>query len=855
MPSRLVVLSVLILLIRPSFSPFGAPAQPGYRPVTSARGTMAPLEEAQFTFGEPSSAGWTKERFLPQVDSLFGHVTKSFGYGTRMSWKQLTQIRTTWACLGILALAEDQMDGFGSHVDTVPGRASDGRRPTVNHFGSCSHGYETQRNDTCPAGKLCAAATRAAEEASGCTFVHFWMNVNASCIRAAKHCISGTLGRLLDEARVKIIIATKLIYEAYFGLYEVASVVSSTASAALLLTTMHFSAVYGTAAEWLPFLRPYFHALVWLVPYYNACIGCTASPVTWGALYKLQHSGLFMAGLLSAMLQRAANAGLRLSDAMVDKAVELLRLDPLVAGRLICGHLSFRVWAAAHLNGTASSLYQSHTRPARDCQWCERVKDRIKNACVLGTDIICETCAAYWRQCQRQRTPAMERRLEERKRELQAGKLWSCPDCPYLISGVLERGERGSSRQKSGKETIWTVNTAAGPMRLAPSSVEPGLPAVTICLLCSQRGLKGLHTAAALMDSLGREGGQLTQSQVSKRDKVIREAQEAADKYTLRDLSAQWLLYLLIKEQMVVLEDGQILMVYAEGQGRQRTGKVRTCKGSFTADCRIRLEFEDEESVPVTGPIGAEAQLAKWCNKGSVRRGIPAYDFVLYCGQSFSSWRNDVMSNVVERVEYLASYAVQPMALAEDVDDAVVDAVAEAQEVKEFLKEQADVPALLQKHQAASLATAPGQLPRSSSLRDLGGYPESDSDDFEFDEGRRLTQLGGFFPGTGTASPASPLKSDKELLAVADSPARPSPARAIDLTRTTSSPDLQIAYPPPPLGGVNREVLAAAAMKRMAARQASKRGERTPSNQPSTQPAKKLAVAKNLQKVYDVTSP
>ena len=89
---------------------------------------------------------------------------------------------------------------------------------------------------------------------------------------------AGSLGSELDSTRWRILVIVKLVYEARFNLREVGSVVSSPSAAALLLCTMHYSAIYGEASQWLPHLSPYFYAAVWLVPYYNACIGCTVSP-------------------------------------------------------------------------------------------------------------------------------------------------------------------------------------------------------------------------------------------------------------------------------------------------------------------------------------------------------------------------------------------------------------------------------------------------------------------------------------------------------------------------------------------------------------------------------------------------
>ncbi|KAK9793723.1 hypothetical protein WJX73_000486 [Symbiochloris irregularis] len=850
MPSQVSFFTVLFLILNPSAAGLSAQRPVDHRR-TFAGSTMAPLKEEDFTFGQSSSANWTKSSFLPKVDSLYDHVTKKFGRWTTMTRAQLTQIQLTWACLGIHALQDEQIERTGNQCKCVPGRAGDGRRPSVAHVGSCTHGNETQHDTTCPAGIFCQAATTAASQASGLNLVHLWLNLNASCIRAFKHCISGSLGRLLDAARVKILICTKLIYEAYFNLLEIGSVVSSTSTAAILLSTMHFSALYGVAAQWQPQLAQWFYARVWLVPYYNACCGCTASPFTWSALYKLEHMGMFMAGLLSAMMGVARNAGLRLNNAIVAKAVGLLRDDESIAGRLKCGGISFATWVAAFLSGATSRLHYSETRPPVDCAWCKRPKDMIKRACIVGADVICRACATHWSKYQKRRTPEMERHWQERlerQRGLTPGLAWSCSDCPYLIQGTLERTSRARQRANSGEETTMSVRTTAGLLRLGPSSAKPGLPTVTICEHCRIRGLKGMHSAAALVDLMALEGKELTPSQSEQHELLIKEARLEADSATVRSnasatMLAHWLIYVMIKDGVVAVGDEMISMEWRD----PNTRKLHTCTGSFTEDCQMELYCQGQEPQKVQGPTPAVKQFGEWCGRQEVHGSYPpsltrtVYTFVKYRGQPLSAYRSAVMEKIIARVEHLRDYAAVPLALADDDDEFHADDAEDAKEVAAFLDQHlvrtlpnAPSPAGAQLERADSLPGAVGDLqPRLQSVESL-----------QLDEGFSLEDAvaaqPGFFPGTGEPAPSSPFQ---QPLPETSTPARPAKPQVVDLARTTSSPQLAAAHPAPLPGGVDRNLLANAALFRQRQQFVSKRGL----SSPIAQPTKRATVARSLQ--------
>ena len=116
-----------------------------------------------------------------------------------------------------------------------------------------------------------------------------------------------------------------------------------------------------------------------------------ASPVTWGTVYKLRHAGFFVASLLSAILQRAANAGITIDDVLVSIAMLHLRQDPLVSGRLHCGGLSWETFIEAHLSGAFLNIpHQSTSSPVSllsffmQRSWCSIIQ-KSADKCMLGT--------------------------------------------------------------------------------------------------------------------------------------------------------------------------------------------------------------------------------------------------------------------------------------------------------------------------------------------------------------------------------------------------------------------------------------------------------------------------------------
>ncbi|MCJ1461794.1 hypothetical protein MMC07_000393 [Pseudocyphellaria aurata] len=81
-----------------------------------------------------------------------------------------------------------------------------------------------------------------------------------------------------------------------------------------------------------------------------------ASGSTHSATHKLELTGYFAAGLLSAVMGKGPEQGLKLPDARVEQVVQLLRQHHFLAGYLRCGDLTWRTFLEHYLSGNVDLL-------------------------------------------------------------------------------------------------------------------------------------------------------------------------------------------------------------------------------------------------------------------------------------------------------------------------------------------------------------------------------------------------------------------------------------------------------------------------------------------------------------------